>query len=33
MNIKAKIRQQIQLLRDLGLIAFLNKGEYLKLWN
>lgn len=32
-NIKAKIRQQIQFLRDLGLIEFLNQGEYLKLWN
>jgi HKD family nuclease len=32
-NIKAKIRQQIQFLRDLGLIEFLANGKYKKLWN
>ncbi len=32
-NIKAKIRQQIQFLRDLGLIEFLTNGNYKKLWN
>lgn len=32
-NVKAKIRQQIQFLRDLGLIEFLNNGNYKKLWN
>lgn len=32
-NIKAKIRQQIQLLRDLGLVEFLsNDGKYRKIW-
>jgi hypothetical protein len=32
-NVKAKIRQQIQFLRDLGLIEFLANGKYKKLWN
>ncbi len=32
-NIKAKIRQQIQFLRDLGLIEFLGNKRYKKLWN
>jgi type II restriction enzyme len=27
-NIRAKIRQQLQLLRDLGLLRFLGNGEY-----
>jgi type II restriction enzyme len=27
-NIRAKIRQQLQVLRDLGLIAFLGRGAY-----
>ena len=31
-NIKDKIRQQIQYLRDLGLIEFLDRGNYQKLW-
>jgi hypothetical protein len=31
-NIEAKIRQQLQELRDLGLIEFVSKGEYKKLW-
>lgn len=31
-NIKAKIRQQIQYLRDLGLIEFKERGVYRKLW-
>jgi len=31
-NIEAKIRQQLQNLRDLGLIKFLGKGRYMKLW-
>mgnify|MGYP003266396471 CR=1 FL=1 len=30
-NIRAKIRQQLQILRDKGIIEFLNKGEYQKL--
>jgi type II restriction enzyme len=32
-NIRPKIRQQLQFLRDLGLIEFLsNDGEYRRLW-
>lgn len=31
-HIEAKIRQQLQDLRDLGLIEFLGNGEYKKLW-
>jgi phosphatidylserine/phosphatidylglycerophosphate/cardiolipin synthase-like enzyme len=31
-NITHKIRQQLQYLRDLGLIEFLGNGQYLKLW-
>ena len=31
-NILAKIRQQLQLLRDYGLIEFLGNGKYRKLW-
>lgn len=31
-NIEAKIRQQLQLLRDIGLVEFLGKGNYRKLW-
>ena len=31
-NIEAKIRQQLQELRDLGLIEFLGSGVYRKLW-
>lgn len=31
-NISAKIRQQLQYLRDLGLIEFLGNGKYKKLW-
>jgi len=31
-NIEAKIRQQLQELRDLGLIEFLDRGVYRKLW-
>jgi type II restriction enzyme len=30
--IKDKIRQQLQNLRDLGLIEFLGNGNYKKLW-
>ena len=30
-NIQAKIRQQLQILRDLGFIEFLGKGQYRKL--
>ncbi|MGD2080871.1 MAG: hypothetical protein PVJ36_07070 [Nitrospirota bacterium] len=30
--VKAKIRQQLQQLRDLGLIEFLERGVYRKLW-
>lgn len=31
-NIKAKIRQQLQYLRDYGLVKFCNRGKYKKLW-
>ena len=31
-NIKDKIRQQLQILRDLSLIEFLGNGKYRKLW-
>ena len=31
-NILAKIRQQLQYLRDLGIIEFLGSGKYRKLW-
>jgi phosphatidylserine/phosphatidylglycerophosphate/cardiolipin synthase-like enzyme len=31
-NIEAKIRQQLQVLRDLGLLQFLERGKYKKLW-
>jgi hypothetical protein len=31
-NIEAKLRQQLQELRDLGLIEFLGSGVYRKLW-
>jgi len=31
-NIKDKIRQQLQILRDLGLIEFIGNGKYRKLW-
>ena len=31
-NIKAKIRQQLQYLRDLGLLEFIKIGYYRKLW-
>ncbi len=31
-HIDAKIRQQLQYLRDLGLIEFLGNGKYKKLW-
>jgi len=31
-NIEAKIRQQLQMLRDLGLVRFLGGGRYRKLW-
>ena len=31
-RIKDKIRQQLQYLRDLGLIEFLGNGQYKKLW-
>lgn len=32
-NVEEKIRQQLQFLRDLGLIEFKGKGLYKKLWN
>lgn len=31
-NIRDKIRQQLQVLRDLGLVEFLGYGNYKKLW-
>ena len=31
-HIEAKIRQQLQLLRDMGLIRFVSRGVYKKLW-
>lgn len=31
-NIEAKIRQQLQYLRDIGLVEFLGRGVYRKLW-
>ena len=31
-NIKAKIRQQLQLLRDKGFVEFLVNGIYIKIW-
>ena len=31
-NIKPKIRQQLQFLRDIGLVSFLGSGNYKKLW-
>lgn len=31
-NIEAKIRQQLQILRDIGLVEFLGQGRYKKLW-
>lgn len=31
-NIKAKIRQQMQYLRDIGLVEFIKPGLYKKLW-
>lgn len=31
-NIRAKIRQQLQLLRDIGLLEFTKPGTYKKLW-
>ena len=30
-NVEAKIRQQLQILRDLGFIEFLGKGQYRKI--
>jgi hypothetical protein len=30
--VKDKIRQQLQVLRDLGLLQFLDRGVYRKLW-
>jgi type II restriction enzyme len=30
-NVRAKIRQQLQVLRDLGFIEFLGSGEYMRL--
>lgn len=32
LNVQAKIRQQLQLLRDRGFIEFLGRGKYRKLW-
>lgn len=31
-NVEAKVRQQLQFLRDLGLLQFLGGGTYRKLW-
>lgn len=31
-NVKAKIRQQLQVLRDKGLLEFVERGVYKKLW-
>jgi hypothetical protein len=31
-NIRAKIRQQLQNLRDIGLLEFVGNGNYRKLW-
>jgi len=31
-NVEAKIRQQLQILRDIGLIKFMGSGKYKKLW-
>jgi type II restriction enzyme len=31
-HITDKIRQQLQFLRDLGLVEFLGDGKYKKLW-
>jgi|LSQX01.3.fsa_nt_gb phosphatidylserine/phosphatidylglycerophosphate/cardiolipin synthase-like enzyme len=31
-NVEAKVRQQLQQLRDLGLLKFLGGGSYVKLW-
>lgn len=31
-HVKAKIRQQLQYLRDIGLVEFLKPGRYKKLW-
>jgi len=31
--VKDKIRQQLQVLRDLGLLQFLDRGVYRKLWS
>jgi len=31
-NVKAKIRQQLQYLRDIGLVEFIKPGGYKKLW-
>jgi type II restriction enzyme len=30
-NIRAKIRQQLQILRDMGIITFLGGGDYLRI--
>lgn len=30
-NVKAKIRQQLQILRDKGFVRFVNRGEYVRL--
>lgn len=31
-NVRPKVRQQLQLLRDIGLIEFVSPGNYRKLW-
>lgn len=31
-NVRPKIRQQLQLLRDIGLVEFVSPGNYRKLW-
>lgn len=31
-NVEAKVRQQLQILRDKGLIKFISRGMYKKLW-
>jgi phosphatidylserine/phosphatidylglycerophosphate/cardiolipin synthase-like enzyme len=32
-NVRAKIRQQLQYLRDIGLVEFVRPGKYKKLWD
>ena len=32
-NVRAKIRQQLQVLRDRGVIEFVDRGRYRKVWD